>query len=687
MSPSRPQTLPGGRRRRRPVARIWALLLVAVVLGGILVGRLASLQVLDAGPAGIAAPGEETRELLQPAVRGRLLDADGVALAANAPATLLTLDPEVLLTAEDEGRGVVEDVARELDLPVDQVWGRTRVCGTADAPPVPLCFSGSPQEPVPIAYGVDPVDALGVLERPERFPGIEAVTVPVRDYPRVQAAEDAGPGVNAAHLLGYLGPPTAEEVEASATDPAPVAAGDLVGRAGLEAVYDDDLRGTPGRTTVTVDPRGVVTGQAEQVDPVPGLDVRTHVDPEIQAAAEQALTDAVTSARADDAPARAAAAIVLDPRDGGVVASASHPTYDPGVWAGGISQRDYDQLTDPDGSLPLVNRVVSGTYPPASTYKVVTLPAAVSQGMDPRGTYECPGTRTIGGITFTNFESVAYGDIDLVRALEVSCDTVFYDWAYDSWLDQGGLDADSDVGDPFVALSESFRVDLPTGVDLPDEAGGRIPGREWKRETWQATREETCARAESGYPEVEDDARRGFLETLAAENCTDGWQFRPGDQVNFSIGQGDVATTPLRMASIYASYANGGTLWQPQVADALQRPDGALVRDVEPVVEGEVSLAPEVEQVVREGLRGVLTEGTAAEVFAGFPLADYPLAGKTGSAEVFGQRPTSWFASYGPLPDPEYVVLVMVTESGTGAEVATPAARAIWDTIREQDGA
>lgn len=692
----RPPTLPSRRGRGRPVAQIWTVLVLVLALGGVLVGRLVQLQVLEEPVAGVTRVGDaDTRVLTQPAVRGRILDASGEVLAGNAAGVVVTLDPAVLVTSEDQGRAVVEDVAVALDLPVEQVWGRTRVCGSDDAPPVPLCFSGSPQAPVPLAYDVDPVAALAVLERPERFPGVDVVTAPVRDYP--QAGDDVEAPINAAHVLGYLGTPTPEEVttdsdradddaDTAATEDdadagAPITPEDLLGRAGLEQVYDTDLRGEPGSRVVSIDPRGVVTGEVSRTDPVTGSDVLTHLDPRLQAATESVLGDAVASAREDGLRASAAAAVVMDPRDGAVLASASLPTYDPTIWTGGISAQDYARVTDPDGSLPLLNRVVSATYPPASTYKVVTLPAAVSQGMDVDGTYECPAQRTIAGQTFTNFESIAYGEIDLVQAMEVSCDTVFYGWAYESWLDQGGLDAETDAGDPFIAMSQSFHVDQRTGIDLPDEAAGRIPGREWKRATWEATREQTCARAEEGYPDVEDEERREYLEQLAEENCVDGWQFRPGDEVNFSIGQGDVAASPIRMASVYAAIANGGTMWQPQVVDRVQRPNGTPVRDIEPVVEGEVSLPDDVEQVVRDGLEGVMTQGTGADAFAGFPLADFPLAGKTGSAEVLGQNPISWFVSYGPLPEAEYVVLVMVTESDTGGTIAAPAAREIWEAV------
>lgn len=593
----------------------------------------------------------------------------------NSPTSVVTVDPELLLADEDETRDLVAGVARALRLPVEELWGRTRLCGAEGAPPVPACFSGSPYQPVPIAYDVDPVAALAVLERPEDFPGVQVTSQPVRTYP-------APEGINAAHVLGYLGRPTQEEVDASAGG---ISAQSMLGRAGLETVYDAGLRGTPGTTVVTVDPRGVVTGQRSHADPVQGADLRTHLDVEVQAATEQALLDAIRSARRAGAPATSGAAVVLRPDDGAVIAAASFPTYDPGIWTSGVSQREYDRLLDPVRGQPLVSRLVAQTFPPASTFKVVTLPAAVQTGVDTEGTHPCPGEVRIAGQVFTNYQSEDHGDLDLPGILEVSCDTSFYTWAYDAWVGQGGLAQTSDADDRFLAVARGFGLGQRTGVDLPAEAAGHLPSRQWKREYWEATREQTCAAAESGYPDIEDEERREFLEQLARENCVDGWQWRPGDAANFSIGQGDVATTPLQIAVVYAAIANGGRLWAPTVADALVRPDGTVVQEVEPTPAGSISLGDDVLGLVREGLNDVITQGTAAGAFAGWPQGDFPLAGKTGSAESFGREATSWFASYGPTTDPEYVVVVVVEEGGLGATTATPAARQIWDVLRTRE--
>lgn len=660
-------------RRGAAVGPLWALAVVVLVLGGVLTGRLVQWQVLEQPELSAQAGAGSTREVATTALRGRILAADGTPLVDNAPSTVLTLDPAVIVARQDEGREVVEAVAGALDLPVEELWGRTRVCGTPGAPPAPSCFSGSPYQPVPIAYDVDPEAALAVLEQPRAFPGVALQTSPVREH------VDGGP--SAAQVLGYLGRPGAEEVAAG--DGA-IGAQDLVGRAGLEAVYDDRLRGVPGRTTVAVDPRGVVTEELQRTPPQAGADLLTHLDPEVQAAVEEVLADTVAGARAEDYPADSAAAVVLEVDTGGVVASASWPTYDPDVWAAGVTEAQLAELTDPAGGRPLRDRTVAETFPPASTFKPISLAAAAQNGIDLGADYACPGSLTLSGQTFRNFGSVAYGEIDPQRALEVSCDTVFYRWAHESWVDLGGVRQREDLRDPYVLLSQDFGLGRPTGVDLPAEAAGLVPGREWKQESWEATGEDSCARAESGYPEEADAERRAFLEQLAQENCTEGYQYRPGDAVNFSIGQGGLAATPMQMAVAYAAIANGGTVWTPQVAAGFAAPDGEVQDRIEPVAAGEVFLEDRTWQVIRDGLQGVNEWGTGAPAFAGFDLAAYPVAGKTGSAEALGRRSTGWYASYGPTTDPEYAVVVVVEQGGLGGEVAAPAARRIWDVLRSR---
>ncbi|MDQ5841003.1 MAG: penicillin-binding protein 2 [Chloroflexota bacterium] len=656
--------------------RLWVFVVLVVALMGTLLTRLTMVQIGEHDDYVLAATRVNTRVIVQPAVRGRILDAARKPLADNTSAATVTVERAALLAADDGGRALIRRVAALLGMPFPELWGKTHLCGTPGAPRAPVCFNGSPYQPIPIAEGVDPRRALSLVEQPENFPGIAVEARPVRHYAHID-------GLQASHILGYLDRATADDVSSAGGQ---IADTDLVGRSGLEAQYDAVLRGTSGRTTVSIDPRSVVTGQISAISPVPGQDVITHISAPIQAASEKALTDAVTDARSHGWKADSGAAVVLDVTNGAVVAAASYPSYRPEVWTGGISERDLAALTNAKAGTPLVSRATSSIFSPASTFKVISLPAAVNAGNSLSGTYNCGASFRVGNRDFHNYESTAHGVINLHKAIVISCDTIFYQFAYRSWLSQGGLAAKSDTADPFVAMAKDYGLGVRTGIDLPGESAGRIPDRAWKQQTWDDTKVDSCTRARTGYPEVarSDAPRAVYLKALAAENCQTGFQFRAGDAANFSIGQGDVGVTPLQMASAYAAIANGGTLWTPQLAAAFATPDGTTVRTVQPKVGGQVGLSPGMLTFLHSALRGVVTDGTAKAAFTGFPLASYPIAGKTGTAEVFGKQTTSWFVSYAPATRPKYAVVVVVSQAGTGAETAAPAVRKIYEAIRSQ---
>jgi penicillin-binding protein 2 len=311
------------------------------------------------------------------------------------------------------------------------------------------------------------------------------------------------------------------------------------------------------------------------------------------------------------------------------------------------------------------------------------VPAAVSAGASLKGKYDCTPSFRIGNHVFNNFESRGYGPIDLHRALVVSCDTVFYRLAYDAWVRQGGLSASVSKVDPFVSMARSFGLGRATGIDLPGEAAGTIPDRAWKRQYWEATKAKTCARASKGYPELRraDRERADYLTRLAKENCATGYQYRAGDAVNLSIGQGDLAVTPIQMAVVFAAIANGGTLWQPQVAAGFRSATGGLT-SIPPHRVGSVPAPGSVLAYVRKALADVTRPGgSAGSAFAGFPQSSFPVAGKTGTGEVFGDDATAWFAGYGPTTRPKYAVVVVVSQGGSGSKVAAPAVREIFDAI------
>ena len=662
--------------RLRRHGRGWVSVGVLAALFALLVGRLGQVQLLEGPPAQGVSAGLTTRQVTEHATRGAILDRDGRALVANRYTTTVTVPRSVLLDAPDGGRSLVAAVATALGRPFDDLWGKTMLCGTAEAPPAPVCFNGSPYVPIPLATDVEARQALSLLERPEAFPGVGVTVDPSRDHPLAES-------VSAAHLVGYVARPTAAEVAAGA---GALDAADLVGRAGLEAEYDEVLRGTNGRTTVSIDPRGAVIGTVSSVPPTPGLDLLTHIDTRIQAAAERALARAVTRARADGHPADSGAAVVLDVTNGAVVAAASHPTYDPGIFVGGITAADLRRLTSEQAGAALRSRVVAETYPPASTFKVISVPAAVAAGASLKGRYECSPSYRIGDHVFNNYESRGYGPIDLHRALVVSCDTVFYRLAHEAWVDQGGISAPPGRADPFVAMARSFGLGRPTGVDLPGEVAGTVPDRQWKRAYWEATREQTCRHARTGYPELRrtDRDRANYLTLLAKENCASGYQYRAGDAVNLSIGQGDVAVTPLQMAVVFAAVANGGTIWQPQVAAGF-RSGAGTVTPIPARSSGRVPVSRSVLAYVRRALAEVTRPGgSAGSAFAGFPQQDYPVAGKTGTGEVFGKEATAWFAGYGPTTRPRYAVVVVISQGDSGSRVAAPAVREIFDALRRE---
>ncbi len=646
--------------------------------------RLFTVQILGAQGYRAASATNREREIITPAVRGVVLDVQGRPIISNRSALVVSVSRTALLNSKDEGRALITRLAKALELPFDTVWGRTQLCGTKGAPKAPICFNGAPYQPVPVAQDVTPKIALQIMERREDFPGVSAELQAVRTIPQPK-------NVQAAHLLGYLGPVTDAELKASSQAArdgrTELQRTDRVGRAGLEKQYDVDLRGTPGVTKVGVDIRGRVTGQISQAEPIPGNYLVTSIDAGVQAATEKALADGILRMRGKPEPASgkplktdSGAAVVMDVKTGNIVAAASFPSYDPRLWLGGISTDELAGLTDEKAGTPLISRVTQGLYPPASAFKVVTLPAAVQNGYSINGRYECGSSYNVGERAFTNYESQAYGVIDLTRAIAISCDTIFYKFAYETWLRLGGSDNRSDAGDPFVAMAKAYGLGKPSGIDLPEDVSGRIPDRAWKQAYWKETKNYYCEKAKTGFPEVagSDPSRAAFLKQLATENCADGYIFRGGDAANFSIGQGDVTVSPLQMVRVYAAVANGGTLWTPHVGSAIMAPDGKLVRKIAPVSAGKVPLQPETQKFLQNALREVVTNGTGRAPFAGFPI---PVAGKTGTGEVYGKQTTAWFCSYAPADNPRYAVAVVVSQGGTGSGTSAPIVRDIYSSI------
>ncbi|GAA3229118.1 penicillin-binding protein 2 [Actinocorallia longicatena] len=655
----------------RSHTRLIVLHVLVGVLLLVLAGRMWTIQVAQGAHYQEVAAENRTRDIVVPAVRGSILDDMGRPLVRNRTALVVSVDSTMLSRQKDKGAAVLARLAKVLGTSTEKVRQKIRLC----APGVPRpCWPGSPYQPIPVDDRVDAKQGIQILERQEEFPGIIAQVQAIREYPRPE-------GASAAQALGYLQPITQSELDLRKGLKVTGYSGvDLIGRDGLEAEYDVDLRGVPGVRKVNVDSRGRVTGIASEQDAVPGAHLVTSIDAKVQSAVEKALAKQVDRVKKQGGKP-SAASVVMDVNTGKIIALASYPTYDPSIWTGGISQDEYETLLGKKRGEPLISRAISGQFAPGSTFKISSVAAAVGDDYPLNGTYDCPGSYNVGSRAFRNFEGQGHGPMNLHRALVVSCDTIFYKFAYDEWIRDGSTRPVKNPKDPMVQMARAFGFGSRTGIDLPNEVSGRIPDRSWKKDYWDATKKVDCKRAKTGYPELKNATRAAYLTAISKENCAEGYMWRAGDAANFSVGQGDVLVTPLQLVRAYAAIANGGKLLVPRVANAIVRPDGTLVRKIEPMVSGKLPASQKTISYIRNALAGVTTEGTAAGAFSGFPMDKVHIAGKTGTAEVFGYDDTAWFASFAPAKKPKYAVVAMVTDAGTGGGYAAPAVREIYEAM------
>ncbi len=647
--------------------RVLVLYVLVAALLVTLVGRVWDIQVMSGTAYAKLAAGNQTRDVIIPSVRGRILDDVGRPLVRNQTSIVVSVQPTVLSTLSDGGAAVLKRLAGVLGLPLRRIQEQTRMCTKGVSQP---CWPGSPYQPIPVDQRVTDRVALQIMENQPEFPGVSAQVQPVVNYTGVD-------GVNAAQVLGYLQPITQQEMQSRHLPITGFSGVDLVGQAGLEEQYDAQLRGSPGTRVVSVNAAGDVTGTVRESSPQPGADLVTSLDARIQADTERALAQAIDRAQAEGNDTDSGSAVVMT-TTGRVVAMANFPTYNPSVWVGGISQQEFNRLFGAADGEPILNRATQGQYAPGSTWKVTSTAAAIKDGYDPDGSYTCPGAVNIAGRTFNNWTTASLGNMTLHQALVMSCDTVFYQLAYQMWLkdDPNGSPV-AHPKDPMQKMELAWGFGKQTGIDLPEENPGVVPDRAWKAEYWDATKTYNCKYG---------NANGSYVQQIEADDCKAGYVWLPGDAVNASIGQGDVLVTPLQLARAYAALANGGTLYSPRVGEALISPTGKVDQRITPPVAGHLPVSESALAYIRTALGAVTTQGTAAAAFAGFPLSKLFVAGKTGTAEVAGGQATSVYASFGPLGSPKYVVVVMIPKSGEGADVSAPAARQIWDGIYGLEG-
>ena len=612
---------------------VFAVIILTVLL--VLVGRLWMLQFTRWVVYSRAAAGNRTSVTFSPAPRGIIFDRTGHILAQNRPVWNVSIIPAKFPRDEGEAEKVIVRLAGILQAPTPELRKKLKEARVRKGQEVVILED----------LGEDvPFKVVAQIEE-QALPGVSIAQSAVRSYPY---------GPLAAHVLGYargindrqyeqvkdldypLLKPSTEPDSLELVGPEPLYSRESIfGQSGLEKEYEVDLNtapalpilsGRPGKIVYEVDATLAPVRPIEQRPPTVGASVHLALDVGAQMAAESALREALR-----EHPNRTGAAVVLDVNDGGVVAMASLPSFNPNEWVKRIPAAQWKRLNE-DPRTPLLNKATCGLYPPASTFKLISMSAALeTKKVTPEKTFFCPGFIREGPQRFDCWQPTGHGSLGLRGALAHSCDVYFYEL-----VRQQGLSSDD-----LATYATDFGLGETTGLDLPEEVAGLVPTREWKRNV-------------QGQ----------------------GWW--TGDTINMVIGQGATQATPLQMALVCAAVANGGSLLQPHLVQRIDWPThfGLPPQVFGRTVRRELKVKPETLQIVRESMRlAVTTEHGTAGAMRTFPI---PVAAKTGSAEHIPGKPThAWFICFAPYDKPKYAIAVFVSEGGHGGQTAGPVARRI----------
>ncbi len=630
----------------RPNLRLRIIAVVVVVLFGVLVLRLWTLQVVEGKSYAAAVTRNQVRVVSVPAPRGEIVDRNGTVLVSNDS------QQEILLSRAEAAQnpGIIGQVAALVGETPKQVQASVNN------------VQYSPYEPVPVAQGVSTSTVQYLQTHQSDYPGVSVQTVAQRTYPQG--------GTTGTQILGYVGAIPSSYLAAHPNQG--YTQGSQVGLAGVEYQYEPYLRGVDGRQALSVDASGTVVGTLNTTAPQIGDTVVLNIDSGLQEAVEQDLQQQILSDRQtfDGVDGRYPSApngavIVMDPQNGQVLALASYPSYDLNEWVGGISQANYNAL---QASTAENNYAIQGLYTPGSTFKIVTATAALQDGIwntgqyyDDTGTFKIAGCPSPGVIADTGCilhddPGDSGGSYNISGALTVSSDSFFYNLGELFYQDRGTY------GDtPIQNEATDYGEGTITGIDLPGEAQGRVDS--------QATRLKLHAAAPQAFPNT-------------------SWY--TGDNIEMAFGQGATVLTPIEQAVTYSTFANWnastgqGTRYAPEVASQVVDPEtGKMVATIAPKATGHVAISPTNYQAMLQGFEGVVSNrtGTAYNAFLGFPT-NWNLAGKTGTASnQAGQEPNSWFVAFGPNPNPQYLVLAVIDQGGYGADAAAPLVRNVFDYI------
>ena len=591
---------------KHQLGRLHAMLGICLILFVILIGRMAYLQLLRGDYYAKQSDGNRLRQSKIIAPRGIIYDYKGQELVNNLPGYAVVLQKQSSYKPE-----TLQRLSELLNMPLSEINAKIKA-------------SEQFYEPIMLKNNLSPELVTRIEEQRRYMPEVILSVQPIRTYPYHELA---------VHALGYVGEVSAYEIEQGLFQG--VTQGSIVGKTGLEKSYDKYLRGVDGAFMEEVDVSGNVVKHFDTVEPTPGKNLQLTIDYKLQKSLEEFIDKHLAYLRSSGiAPgARAVAVVALDPRNGAVRAMVSRPGYDPNLFVNGISSKDWAVINN-DTSYPMNNKVISGEYPPGSTFKIVTGSAAFELkkvGLN-EPIYD-------GGFhplvpTMSNAGGEVLGWLTFVKALAMSDNVYFYELGYRVGIDN------------IAKYARIYGFGERTGIDLLGESKGLVASKQVKKEIWN-----------------------------------EGW--RLGDTFNAAIGQGFNLTTPIQLAVMLSIVANGGTKYQPYLVDSINNPDGSVFEKPQRQPGKHIDVSQQTIDYMRMGMSATTQEGGTASYFSQLPK---PIAGKTGTAENSHGRDHGLFVAYGPVDDPELVVVCIVEQGGFGSTAAGPIVYKAFEEFFQERG-
>ena len=591
---------------RNRITRLHTLLVVCLVLFAVLLGRMVYLQLWRGDYYAKQSDGNRLRQSRILAPRGIIYDSEGKELVNNLPGYAVVLQKQSSYKPE-----TLQRLSNLLQMPVEEINAKIKA-------------SENFYEPIMLKNNLDQQMVTKIEEQRRYMPEVMLSVQPIRNYPYHELA---------VHALGYVGEVSSYEIEQGLFKN--ISQGSLVGKGGLEKTYDKYLRGEDGAFMEEVDVAGNVVKHYDSVQPIPGKNLKLTIDYELQKELEAFTDKHLAFLRSSGiAPgARAAAVVAIDPRNGAVRAMVSRPGYDPNWFVHGISSKNWNSINN-DPNYPMNNKVITGEYPPGSTFKIVTGSAAFELkkvGLDEPifdGGFH-PMVPTMG-----NAGGEVLGWLTFIKALAMSDNVYFYELGYRVGIDN------------IEKYAHIFGFGERTGIDLEGESKGLVASKKVKREIWD-----------------------------------EDW--RLGDTFNAAIGQGFNLTTPIQLSVMLSIVANGGTKYQPYLVDSIINSDGSLFEKPKRAEGKHIDVSQQTIDYIRMGMSATTQEGGTASYFAGLPK---PIAGKTGTAENSHGRDHGLFVAYGPVDDPELVVVCIVEQGGFGSVAAGPIVYKAFEEFFQEKG-